>query len=84
MENERCCPAAPHPLRLHSPQTLGWQDPSATYIGDCVAVEFSHGLYAFEVGHHLIATFYLHHCLQGREERPSNGANQVVSLHGSS
>lgn len=84
MENERCCPAAPHPLRLHSPQTLGWQDPSATYVGDCVAVEFSHGLHALEACHHLIVAFHLHHRLRGREERPSDGASGAVSLHANS
>lgn len=40
----------------------------ATYVGDCVSVEFCHGLDAFERCHQFIITFHINDCLQGTEE----------------
>lgn len=37
-------------------------------MGDCVSIEFGHGLDAFEGCHQFILTFFLNHCLQGTEE----------------
>lgn len=65
---------------------------AATYIGDCVSVEFGDGLDAFETCHQFIVTFHLNHCLQGAEEMASQeGSGQgakplpmrMAPLHGS-
>lgn len=50
------------------PSSPGNRLSAPAYIDDCVSVEFSRGLDAFETGHQFIITFHLNHCLQGTEE----------------
>lgn len=55
-------------LHLPAPRKRGGRKLRApTYVGDCVSVEFSHGLDAFETCHQSILTFQLNHGLQGTE-----------------